>query len=306
MTPSVTPREHRRGILMMAAAAVCWSTAGILTRESSIANGWETTFWRSFYASLFMAVLLYTWHGRAAVARIRAMGWPGLLSGLLLSVMITCFMLALSRTSTANTLMLTCTSPFYAAVMGRMFLKEKVPLRTWIAMPCAFAGIFLMFFQSLDAGGGKGFSGNLIALLVPLAYGFNIVIIRRSGHAIDMAPTVLLGAVFSALLALPFALPLTATPFDHLLMLALGVVQLGVGCVLMTRAVRYLRATEVGLLSLLETILGPLWTWIGVGETPAAMTLVGGAIVVSALVANELAGLWLENRLENRDSGVAR
>jgi len=99
------------------------------------------------------------------------------------------------------------------------------------------------------------------------------------------------------MVTIPFALPFTALPSDHLLMLLMGVVQLGIGTVLLTRAVRYLRASEVGLLSLLETILGPLWTWIGVGETPALMTLIGGGIVIGALVANEAAGLWLERNL---------
>ena len=278
---------------MMLAATVCWSIAGILTRHSSITNGWEVTFWRSFYTAVFLAAVLGAWHGRSAVGRIRAMGMPGAVSGVLFAVMFTCFMLALTRTSTANTLVLTSTSPFYAALLGWLILREKVPLRTWIAMPCAFAGIVLMFVESLESG---GVAGNFIALLVPLAFGFNIVNIRRSGHAIDMIPAVFLGGVLSSLVTLPFALPFTALPFDHLLMLVLGVVQLGIGCVLMTRAARYLAATELGLLSLLETILGPLWTWMGVGETPTQLTLIGGAIVIGALLANELAGWWLDKQ----------
>jgi drug/metabolite transporter (DMT)-like permease len=238
-----------------------------------------------------MTVVLIAWHGRGAVARIRAMGLPGAISGALFAVMCTCFMLALMRTTTANTLVLTCTSPFYAALLGRLLLHERIALRTWIAMACAFAGIVLMFAQSLGTG---ALSGNLIALSVPLAYGLNIVTIRKSGHATDMVPMVLVGTVISSLVTLPFAMPFSATPFDHVLMLVLGVVQLGIGCILMTRAIRHLKAAEVGLLSLLETILGPLWTWIGVGETPSHATLIGGAIVVGALLANELTGYWLE------------
>jgi drug/metabolite transporter (DMT)-like permease len=290
---AVTPREHRRGILLMVGATLCWSIAGLLTRNSSIANGWEVTFWRSFYTAAFLAAVLLVSHGRGAIAQIRAVGVHGAISGALFAVMFTCFMLALTRTSTANTLVLTSTSPFYAALLGWLFLHERIPLRTWVAMPCAFAGIYLMFADSVETG---GFAGNLIALLVPLAFGVNIVVIRRTGHHIDLLPTVMLGGLISAVVTLPFALPFTANSFDHLLMLGLGVVQLGIGCVLMTRAARYLRATEIGLLSLLETILGPLWTWIGVGETPANMTLIGGGIVIGALLANELAGLWLDRK----------
>jgi drug/metabolite transporter (DMT)-like permease len=293
-----TPREHRRGIIMMVAAALCWSTAGIVTRHSSITNGWEVTFWRSFYCVAFMTAVLIAWYGRGALTRIRAMGWPGALSGMLFSVMCTCFMLALMRTTTANTLVLTSTSPFYAALLGWLILRERIALRTWIAMACAFSGIVLMFAQSLGTG---ALGGNMIALSVPLAYGLNIVIIRKSGHATDMVPMVLIGTVISCLISLPFALPFSATPFDHVLMLALGVVQLAIGCILMTRAIRYLKAVEVGLLSLLETILGPLWTWLGVGETPSRATLMGGAVVVGALLANELTGYWLD-RAHSKDA----
>jgi drug/metabolite transporter (DMT)-like permease len=291
---AVTPREHRRGIVLMVAATLCWSIAGLLTRNASIANGWEVTFWRSFYTAAFLAAVLLAVHGRGAIAQIRAIGGHGAVSGVLFAVMFTCFMLALTRTSTANTLVLTSTSPFYAALLGWLVLHERIPLRTWIAMPFAFAGICLMFADAAAFGAMSGLAGNLIALLVPLAFAVNIVVIRRTGHHIDLLPTVMIGGAISAAVTLPFALPFTATAFDHLLMLGLGVVQLGVGCVLMTRAARYLRATEIGLLSLLETILGPLWTWLGVGETPAAMTLAGGAVVVGALLANELAGLWLD------------
>ena len=291
---AITPREHRRGILLMLGATLCWSIAGLLTRNSSIANGWEVTFWRSFYTATFLAAVLLVSHGRGAIAQIRAVGVHGAISGVLFAIMFTCFMLALTHTSTANTLVLTSTSPFYAALLGWLVLHERIPLRTWIAMPCAFAGITLMFADSVESGAVGGLAGNLIALLVPLAFGVNIVVIRRTGHHIDLLPTVMLGGLISAVVTLPFALPFTANPFDHLLMLGLGVVQLGIGCVLMTRAARYLRAAEIGLLSLLETILGPLWTWIGVGETPTKMTLIGGAIVIGALLANELAGLWLD------------
>jgi drug/metabolite transporter (DMT)-like permease len=293
-TAIVTPREHRRGILLMLGATLCWSIAGLLTRNSSIANGWEVTFWRSFYTAAFLAVVMLGSHGRGAITQIRAIGAHGAISGVLFAVMFTCFMLALTRTSTANTLVLTSTSPFYAAILGWLVLHERIPLRTWIAMPLAFAGITLMFADSVAFGAGAGLAGNLIALLVPLAFAANIIVIRRTGHHIDLLPTVMIGGAISAAVTLPFAMPFTANLNDHLLMLGLGVVQLGVGCVLMTRAARYLRATEIGLLSLLETILGPLWTWIGVGETPTAMTLAGGAIVIGALFANELAGLWLD------------
>jgi drug/metabolite transporter (DMT)-like permease len=105
-----------------------------------------------------------------------------------------------------------------------------------------------------------------------------------------MVPTVLVAGLFSVGLTLPFALPFSATPRDVSILALMGFVQLGLGCLLMTLAARRLKAAEVGLLTLLETILGPLWVWLGVGERPSDLALAGGAVVVGALGANEILG----------------
>jgi drug/metabolite transporter (DMT)-like permease len=111
-------------------------------------------------------------------------------------------------------------------------------------------------------------------------------------HAtVDMIPAVMIAGLISIAVALPFALPLDASPRDLALLAPMGCVQLGLGCVLMTRATRFLAAGEIGLLSLIETILAPLWVWVGVGERPSALALAGAAIVLGALLANEWIGL---------------
>ncbi len=283
-----TPAEHRKGIVMMVGATLCWATAGILVRNMEVTDGWKITFWRSSIMTVFLLVVLSFQHGSRLLHRIHAMGWPGVISGLLFAGMMICFILALSLTTVANTLVVGSISPFVAALCGHLFLGEKVAPRTWVAMVAAIGGIVMMFFDGLTGG---GWAGNLIALCIPLGFGANVVILRKYRAAIDMVPSVLLAGIFSMLIALPFALPLSVSTADLALLSVMGIVQLGVGLLLMMGAVRYLASAEIGLLSILEIIFGTLSVWVLIGERPTQAALIGGAIVIGALVANHIAGL---------------
>jgi drug/metabolite transporter (DMT)-like permease len=283
-----TPAEHRKGIVMMVGATLCWATAGILVRNMEVTDGWKITFWRSSIMTVFLLVVLSFQHGTRLLHRIHAMGWPGVISGLLFAGMMICFILALSLTTVANTLVVGSISPFVAALCGHLFLGEKVAPRTWIAMIAAIGGIVMMFFDGLT---GSGWAGNLIALCIPLGFGANVVILRKYRAAVDMVPSVLLAGIFSMLIALPLALPLSVSTADLALLSVMGIVQLGVGLLLMMVAVRYLASAEIGLLSILEIIFGTLSVWILIGERPTRAALIGGAIVIGALVANHIAGL---------------
>ena len=216
------------------------------------------------------------------------MGWPGVISGLLFAGMMICFILALSLTTVANTLVVGSISPFVAALCGRLFLGENVAPRTWLAMIAAIGGITMMFYDALSSG---GWAGNLIALCIPLGFGANVVILRKYRAAVDMVPSVLLAGIFSALIALPFALPLSVSASDLALISIMGVVQLGVGLLLMMAAVRFLSSAEIGLLSILEIVFGTLSVWVLIGERPTQAALIGGGIVIAALAVNQIAGL---------------
>jgi len=283
-----TPAEHHKGIGLMIGATLCWATAGILVRNMEVTDGWKIAFWRSFFMSVFMLVVLAFQHGGHLPRRIRAMGWPGVVSGFLFAGMMISFILALSLTTVANTLVVGSISPFVAALCGYLFLGEKVAPRTWFAMAVAIGGIVIMFFDALS---GSGWAGNLIALCIPIGFGANIVILRKNRAAVDMMPSVLLAGIFSMLIALPFALPLPVSIGDLALLSAMGIVQLAVGLLLMLAAVRYLASAEIGLLSILEIVFGTVSVWIFIGERPSQAALVGGGMVVTALIVNEIAGL---------------
>lgn len=281
MTPQA--RARRKGILLMVGAALCWSTGGILIRHVSIADAWEIVFWRSLFMFVFLAVVLAVWHRGSMLRRIADVGAPGVLSSALLAATFFFFILSITRTTVANTLVLTSTGPFFVAVTAYLMLGERVPPRTWLAMLVALGGIVLIFGAGLGSGRALG---NFLALGVPIAFALNIVILRRQHAHVDMVPTVMLAGLFSIVLALPLAWPLTPSLGDLSVLALMGCLQLGTGCVLMTMATRYLSAGEVGLLSLLETTLGPLWVWLGVGERPSDMALIGGGIVIGALAAD--------------------
>ncbi len=283
-----TPAEHRKGIALMVGATLCWATAGVLVRNMEVTDGWKIAFWRSLFMSAFLLVVLSVQHGSRLPRRVHAMGWPGVVSGLLFAGMMTSFILALSLTTVANVLVVGSISPFVAALCGHLFLGEKVALRTWIAMTAAIGGITMMFFDALSGG---GWAGNLIALCIPLGFGVNVVILRKHHVAIDLVPSVLLAGIFSMLIALPFALPLSVSASDLALLSIMGIVQLGVGLLLMLVAVRYLASAEIGLLSILEIVFGTLSVWILIGERPSQAALIGGGIVIAALIVNQIAGL---------------
>jgi len=279
----VTASSRGVGLALMIAAPVLWSSAGVVTRHIERAAPFEQVFWRSLFAFGFVFLVLL-FQRKHPWTSIRAAGLPGLASGLMWAIMFTAFLFALSMTTTANTLVVMSVSPLLTALFASLFLKDPVPLRTWIAASAAAVGIAWMFSSSLE----KHFLGMAIASLIPVAAAINVVVLRASAARLDLVPAVMLGGALSCLLALPFALPFSATPKDLVLLAFLGFFQLGLPCMLLVIASRALLAPEIALLGLLEVVLGPLWAWLGAGEEPARATLLGGAVVLMALAANEL------------------
>jgi drug/metabolite transporter (DMT)-like permease len=281
--------SHQRAILLMIIAPTMWSIAGVLTRHLDSAQGFEVTFWRSLFSGIFVAGALLYQQGLGNTARtVRSLGAVGVLSGAMWAVMFVCFMFALTRTTVANTLIVMSVSPLLTAFLAWLVLKERVAPRTWLAIAAACLGILWMFVNSMSEVGGQHLVGMMIASAVPVASAINLIAIKRAGHGVDLIPAVLLGSVFSAALMLPFAWPLHTSMHDIAILATLGFFQLGLPCMLMVKAMKNLSAPEVSLLALLEVLLGPLWAWLGANEVPAQETLIGGAVVMAALVFNEL------------------
>ncbi|MBM3407610.1 MAG: DMT family transporter [Betaproteobacteria bacterium] len=270
----------------MAGCALLWSSAGALTRMLETAQGFELSFWRSFFCAVAMVLILSLQERGRPLGPVIRMGWIGLFSGLMWAVMFTCFMVALTWTSVANTLLVIGLSPLLAALLARVVLGQTINRITWIAIIAAGVGIWWMVHEAISS---DGLTGILIALGVPLASAINLVTLRRVHAQLDLAPAVLLGALLSCAATLPLAWPLTAGARDLAILAILGAFQLALPCWLMVRALAWLAPHEVALIALLEVVLGPLWAWLFAGEITPAATLQGGVIVLAALIVNTLA-----------------
>ena len=291
MNRSSDSGAHGRAVALMIVAPLLWSTAGVVTRHLETAGRWEVTFWRSLFAAAFVLAALLVTRGRGALTAVRASGGYGLLSGAMWAIMFCAFMLALMTTTTANTLIVNSIGPLLTALLARAVLREPIAPRTWAAIVLAIAGMLWMFGSGFAGNEPRHLAGMLIALAVPVAAAVNFVTLKHAGRSVDFIPAVLLGAIISTVLTLPYALPFRANTHDLVLLAGLGCLQLGLPCMLMVRASRHLSAPEISLLALLEVVLGPLWAWLGAGEAPGLATLAGGALVIAALLLNELAAL---------------
>lgn len=275
------PESRLTGALLVAGAALFWSSGGLIFRHIRGAEDWTIAFWRAlFMATALVAILAVMERGRLLSAFMRA-GWRGLASGVCFGFMTTGYVLALARTSVANTMMLMAAAPLFAALLGWALLGERPRRAVWLAMATAVAGIVLMVASDLGRG---AMLGNAFALLIALAAAVNVVVLRGA-REVNMIPAVVIGGVLSALVSLPLADHVGAAGLNLFLIFLLGVAQLGLGAILYIFGARHLPAAETTLIALLETVLAPLWVWLALGEAPTRYGLAGGVIVLGAVVA---------------------
>lgn len=287
-----TPMTHRKAVALMILVTLLWSTAGVVTRQLEAARSFEVTFWRSTFNALALAIAFTAMRGPAFWRQLVRSPWPVWVSGLCWSVMYTAFMVAITLTSVANVLVTMAIGPLLTALMSRFVLGHRLAGRTWAAIGVAAAGIAWMFGNEAGASSAGQLIGIAVAFCVPVAAAINWTLLQHVHHGKaeqgnDMMSAVLIGALISMLGVLPWATPFQASAHDLTLLALLGVFQLAVPCLLVVGVTRVLPGPEVSLLGLLEVILGVAWVWLFAGEQPSTATLVGGALVIGALVANE-------------------
>ena len=295
--------SHTRAVWLMVVVTLLWSMAGVVTRHLEAARSFEVTFWRSFFNVVALSIGLTALRGPGvwrAIVRAPRVVW---ISGVCWCVQFTAFMLALTLTSVANVLITMALGPLITALFVRVVLGHRLALRTWGAIVVAGVGIAWMYGQQLSAG--VSIVGTAVAIGVPIAAAVNFTVLQHVGFtadratsvpAQDMLPAVLIGAALSALVVLPLAYPFQASAHDLGLLALLGGVQLAIPCLMMVMLARVLPAPEVSLLALLEVVFGVTWAWLGAGEEPSSGALIGGLLVLGALVGNELLG-WRQRAL---------
>ena len=279
------PDQHqrRRGRLFVALAAVAWSTAGLFQRELSVDVATQLA-GRALFAALgLLAYVAIAERGRV-VRAFRASGRGGIAVVALLAVSSASFLVALNHAPVANVLFMQALAPIMAAALGTL-IGEPVSRRTWLAMAVALAGVAVM----VGGPGSASWVGQGLSLLMATSFA-GVIVITRHRREVSMAPATCLSqfVVFAA--AAPFAHFAAAGARDVTLLATLGVCQIGLGFLLLTIGARLIPAGEVALISLLEIVLGPLWVWGFLSEQPAAATLVGGAVVLGAVLLQAKSG----------------
>ena len=269
--------------MLVALAAVAWSTAGLLQRELSVDTATQTAGRALFAAAGLLVYVVATQRGRALHA-LRASGAAGAGVVALLAISSASFFIALNHASVANVLFMQALAPILAAVLGTL-LGDPVARRTWLAMGIAVAGVGVM----VGGPGHPSAAGLALSLVMTTSFA-GIVVITRHRRDVSMAPATVLSQVVVLVLAAPFAHPGALGGRDVLLLATLGVCQIGLGFMFLTAGARLIPAGEVALITLLEIVLGPLWVWAILSERPSTATLIGGAVVLAAVALDARGG----------------
>ena len=275
--PALPPRLA--GLLLAIAAPLCWSVGGVVIRTVD-AEPWDIVFWRSAGHAIFFPFALWAFWGRSAYVEARAAGFAALAVAAFITATFVFHVLAMTATTVANVLILQSMSPLLVAVLAWVLLGERLTVASIIALIVAFSGLLIVVGGSL---GGGGTLGNLFAIIVAFCSASHVTIVRHH-RARNLAAVTLISGAAAAVIAVPFSAPFALSFEDIVLLAALGGVQMTLGLTFFIMALRRLPAAEVTLIAILEPVFGPIWVWLAVGEQPADSTLIGGAIVLVALV----------------------
>lgn len=283
--------RHRRGVLLVATGVLIISPDGLLFRLAGDVGLWNAAFLRTLAMGVCLGIFLLLRHRQQLPGIIFRLGWPGLACAIIVSASNITFVGAFSHTTIANTLLMLALMPLFSAVIARLFIAESITLYTWIAIFVAIIGVTLIIGSGYADGlGGGTLTGDGLALASSLLLATNLVILRRYPQ-VDGVSVLCVAGIISALVSWPFS-DLSVVPFRAIVILIfLGGVIIPAALALMFRGTYYLPAAEVALFMLIETVLGPLWAWLGVGEAPSSWAVVGGAVVVSAIFGNVVFGM---------------
>jgi len=273
------------------AAGICWSTIGLGIRHIEVANVWQFLFFRSLALTpLLLLVIALRARGNPFPVIYNA-GFAGILGGVSLVFAFTGGILAIQTTTVGNAMFLFAAAPFFAAVLGWLFLGESVRKATWVSIGCALLGVSLMVWEGFSLG---RIIGNVSALISALGFAAFTISLRWR-KLDDMMPAVFLAGIFAIIATgiicqfndYGFSLP----AHDIGLALAMGIFQVGAGLILYTLGSKVVPSAELALLAMTEVVFGPFWVWLFLGETIGGYTLLGGSVLLLAITGNALSGL---------------
>jgi len=278
--------QHLRGMLIVGVGVLAISFDAVLIRLAQT-DGWNIAFWRGALIAFSLGLFLTFRHGWQLATAFREGRWTAFISAILFGITSLLFVLSIMHTRAANTVVILSAAPLFAALFTRLFLGEVVRLHTWAAIIVAVGGVVIVFYGSL---GGDGLLGDVFAITAAGILGGNLTLLRHH-RTIPRIPLVCVSGAVTALIALPFAEPLSLAPQSYWVLAVMGLVQMPTAMVLMAVGTRYLPAPEVSLFLLVEAVLGPAWVWVAVGEEPPGATFVGGFVIIATLTVHSWLGL---------------
>ena len=278
---------HLKG-LMITTLGVLFVVPDALFVRLIVAEPMVVAFWRGLTSGLIILVGLLLWQGPGVFAQVLRSGWRGLLYMVLIGFTSPGFVLAVTNTSVANVVFIFASMPIFSAIFARVFLGEPISRRVVVTMGFVVMGLAIIAYGSHENALAH-WSGDLFALMVCIAYAGALTLVR-SLRDISMVPAIPIGYLGAALVILPFVAPLGAMAVQWPLFWAHGVF-IAVATCCLTLGPRYISSPEVSLLILLESVLAPLLVWAVVGENPGPWALLGGTVVVGALVISNMVAL---------------
>jgi len=276
------PPLDLRGLALVFGSAVVWSAGGSIVRFITIDDSWTVVFWRGIWAAGFLLLFLLLRDGvGGTVLLFRRMGWPGLAVAACFAIASSTYVVALAYTTVANVLLVQAGVPLIAALIAWTIFGERIGPATWVAIAAVIAGVAVMVSDSFGGGGSP--IGAALAIVVALAFSGSTVLTRRYAH-VRMTPACCLGMALTVVIAAPQAGGFAVSSENMGLLFLFGAVNLGVGMALFVTGARLVPATIAALVGVMEPVIGPIGVWLIHGETPSLRVLIGGAIVVAALL----------------------
>jgi drug/metabolite transporter (DMT)-like permease len=280
--PQNAMAQERIGAMLVFGSAVAWSFGGAIARFLTITDSWTIVFWRSLFAGIFLLGFLIARDGpRATLRSYQTMGVPGLVVGIGFAIASISFIIAIGYTTVANVVLIQAVTPLIAALLAWIFYGERITLSTWIAIAAVIFGVGVMVSGSL--GEGSSWIGTALAVLIPIVYAIATVVTRRYQN-VRQTPGVSVGCFVAVVVAATQASSFEITWSQLLILIAFGVCNLGLGMALWATGARMIPSALAALLGTAETMLSPVWVAIFHHEIPGIETVIGGLIVLVALI----------------------
>ncbi len=270
------------GYILLLFGGFCLSWGGFIVRSFEEASVWQILLIRSLFFMPALIIFLLITYRKNTLKVFKDAGYPALIGGFVMSLSFIAYVYSITVTSVANVVFIISTQTMFLAIFGYFYLKEKVSLISFISIILAISGILIMVGDSLTTG---SFFGNIVALAIPINFSILVMIIRKNKN-LDLVPAIFYSGIFAIIYGLILVESLTFTGHDILMGFFLGVPQLAFGFICITIGSRTTPSTTIGLLMLTETLFAPLWVWIFINEVPPTSVLIGGIVIITAIILN--------------------